>query len=206
MVIRVLQEVLRYSHVACMQSPPRKELQMKRILIVYATREGQTEKIAGFLTRELQTLGASVDLLNAADKQAAVKDLLAYDLVVLGASLHAGHVEKELVAYIRTNLVTLQSRTCRFFLVLMAAATEDLQTRKRELQDAQDMVRKQLPMDVGPMEMIAGALSYTKYNWFIKWTIKRISAKYGGATDTSRDHEYTDWDQVRRYAQQLLQA
>jgi menaquinone-dependent protoporphyrinogen oxidase len=179
---------------------------MNGILVVYATREGQTAKIAGFLARELQAGGARVELLNAADQQASATDLAGFDKVVLGASMHAGTIEKELVSYIRANSAALHSRTCHFFLVLMAAATEDLQIRKRELQDAENMVRRQLPIDVGPMEMIAGALSYTKYNWFIKWTMKRISAKYGGATDTSRDHEYTDWDQVRRYAQQLLQA
>jgi menaquinone-dependent protoporphyrinogen oxidase len=179
---------------------------MFRILVVYATREGQTAKIAGFLARELRAGGAIVELLNAADKQAGAMDMMAYDKVVLGASMHAGRIEKELVGFISANLAALQSRTCHFFLVLMAAATEDQAVRTRGLLDAEQMVRRQLPMDVGPMEMIAGALSYTKYNWFIKWTMKRISAKYGGATDTSRDHEYTDWDRVRRYAQQLLQA
>lgn len=177
---------------------------MSRILVVYATREGQTEKIAGFLAKELQACGADVDVLNAADRSAADKDPGNYDKVVLGASLHAGRIEKELGAFIKARRRVLQSVSCHFFLVLMAAANQDLQVRERELRDAEAMVRRQLPMDVGPMEMIAGALRHTEYNWFIRWTMKRISARYGGATDTSRDHEYTDCEQVRRYARKLL--
>jgi menaquinone-dependent protoporphyrinogen oxidase len=34
----------------------------------------------------------------------------------------------------------------------------------------------------------------------MRWMIKRISQKEGGPADTSRDYEYTDWDQVARFA------
>ncbi len=53
------------------------------------------------------------------------------------------------------------------------------------------------------IEMIAGALKYTQYNWFIRWVMKGIARKEGGSTDTSRDHEYTDWRQVAAYARRL---
>jgi len=55
------------------------------------------------------------------------------------------------------------------------------------------------------MEMIAGALKYTQYNFFIKWVMKGIARKEGGSTDTSRDHEYTDWEQVTAYARRLAE-
>jgi len=51
--------------------------------------------------------------------------------------------------------------------------------------------------------MIAGAILYTRYNWFICWAMKRIARKEGGSTDTTRDHDYTDWAQVTAYAQRL---
>jgi menaquinone-dependent protoporphyrinogen oxidase len=31
--------------------------------------------------------------------------------------------------------------------------------------------------------------------------MKRIVAKAGGDTDTTRDYEYTDWEDLRRFAQ-----
>ncbi len=56
------------------------------------------------------------------------------------------------------------------------------------------------------MEMIAGALRYTQYNWLTRFFMKRIVAKAAGDTDTSRDHKYTDWLQVADYAHRLVVA
>lgn len=47
---------------------------------------------------------------------------------------------------------------------------------------------------------IAGALRYSKYGPVKRELMKRIAARAGGATDTSCDVEYTDWEQVRRFA------
>ena len=53
---------------------------------------------------------------------------------------------------------------------------------------------------------IAGAINYTKYNFLLKAFMKRASAKNGGSTDTSRDHEYTNWDEVDRFAAAMAKA
>jgi menaquinone-dependent protoporphyrinogen oxidase len=50
------------------------------------------------------------------------------------------------------------------------------------------------------IKLVAGALRYTKYNFFVRWMMKRIVAAAGGDTDTSRDYEYTDWQDLRAFA------
>ena len=50
----------------------------------------------------------------------------------------------------------------------------------------------------------AGALSYTKYGWLTRLVMKLIARAAHHATDTSRDHEYTDWNQVDRFALEFL--
>ena len=52
---------------------------------------------------------------------------------------------------------------------------------------------------------VAGALPYTKYGWLKKWIMRRIVAKAGGDTDTTRDYEYTDWNDVREFARAFAQ-
>ena len=37
----------------------------------------------------------------------------------------------------------------------------------------------------------------------LRWYMKKASKMNGGSTDTSRDHEYTDWGQVERFAGQI---
>jgi menaquinone-dependent protoporphyrinogen oxidase len=46
---------------------------------------------------------------------------------------------------------------------------------------------------------VAGALAYSKYNFFIKLVMKAIARKAGGPTDTSRDYEFTDWPALDRF-------
>lgn len=47
--------------------------------------------------------------------------------------------------------------------------------------------------------IFAGALPYSKYSWIKKRVMKAIVAVAGGDTDTSRDYEYTDWNEVKEF-------
>ena len=55
----------------------------------------------------------------------------------------------------------------------------------------------------GQVTILAGRLAYTKYGWLMRWVMKRIARKAALAIDTSRDHEYTNWDEVGRLADDL---
>ena len=55
-------------------------------------------------------------------------------------------------------------------------------------------------LDPEMVGLFAGALAYTRYGWLKRAVMKRIVASEGGNTDTSRDHEYTDWDAVDDFA------
>ena len=46
----------------------------------------------------------------------------------------------------------------------------------------------------------------TRYNWLKRWMMRRIVAKAGGDTDTSRDYEYTDWEALRVFCEQFAKS
>ena len=46
----------------------------------------------------------------------------------------------------------------------------------------------------------AGAISFTRYGRFRRWFMKRVAEQAGISTDTTRDHEFTDWNAVERFA------
>jgi BON domain len=53
--------------------------------------------------------------------------------------------------------------------------------------------------------MVAGALPYTRYGWLKRQMVKRIVEKAGSEdTDTTRDYEYTDWNDLRDFAQDFV--
>ena len=178
---------------------------MKKFLIVYATREGQTAKVADRIAQHLTSAGATVTLLDAADTSSVNGVALdSFDVLIFGASMHAGGLEKELVEFVVANEEQIQHARRSFFLVLLSAATKDPDLKEKTLQDARSKVAEQLPVTFPDTEMIAGALMYSRYSLPVRWIMKRIAKKAGGDTDTSRDYEYTDWNQVRQYAARLI--
>jgi menaquinone-dependent protoporphyrinogen oxidase len=55
------------------------------------------------------------------------------------------------------------------------------------------------------IELVAGALLYTRYNFLVRFVMRQISKAEGGDTDTSRDYEYTDWAAVDRFALEFVE-
>jgi menaquinone-dependent protoporphyrinogen oxidase len=51
--------------------------------------------------------------------------------------------------------------------------------------------------------VFAGALRYPRYRWFDKVMIRFIMRMTGGETDTSKEVEYTDWNEVGQFAQEI---
>jgi menaquinone-dependent protoporphyrinogen oxidase len=171
---------------------------------MFATREGQTAKVARRIAARLEDTGAAVRLLDARDRDATeALDLDDFDLLIFGGSMHAGGLEHELVRFINGRAEQIGNRRRSFFLVLLSAATRDPGLRESWLGDARRKMGEQLAVTFEDTEMVAGALRYSKYPLPLRWLMQGIARRAGGDTDTSRDYEYTDWQQVEDYAQRL---
>jgi menaquinone-dependent protoporphyrinogen oxidase len=46
-------------------------------------------------------------------------------------------------------------------------------------------------------------MAYSQYGFFLRWIMRMIARRNGEPTDTSRDHDYTDWAAVDRFAQDV---
>jgi menaquinone-dependent protoporphyrinogen oxidase len=46
---------------------------------------------------------------------------------------------------------------------------------------------------------VAGALPLYSVRLAQRWMMRRIARRAGGGTDTTRDYEYTDWDELSRF-------
>ena len=175
---------------------------MKQALILYATREGQTAKVASTLNKHLATLGVQSTAHNL-EKTFDGRHLERFDLLIFGGSMHAGGIESELVQFVNQNSTTISQRPRAFFLVLLSAATADDKLRERSLTDAEQKLTGQFEVNFEDIEFIAGALTYSKYAMPLRWLMQRIARQHGADTDLKRDYEYTDWQQVKAYAQRL---
>jgi menaquinone-dependent protoporphyrinogen oxidase len=173
---------------------------MTKILIGYGTTEGQTARIADHLAEVIRSRGIEAQALDL--KQSRDTGLDGYDAVIVGGSIHMGKHEDYVVDFVRKNRLKLEGLPSAFFSVSLAAHGD---TANAEAYVANfEQVTGWHPAQVG---LLSGALLYRQYGFIKRLMMKKIvSDKPGGlSTDTSRDHVYTDWDEVKRFAEAFLE-
>lgn len=169
---------------------------MARILVLFASSYGQTEKVAERLATELR--GRGHDVVVRSIKEGTPPPPAGFDAIVLGSRL-AIKYSGAVLRYVQTHRAALARMPSAFFSVSMSAASPD----PRGPAGAEDRIHEFLA-EAGwtptYVASFAGALPYTRYDPITRFVMKRISARTGATTDTSRDHEYTDWRQVGDFA------
>ena len=169
---------------------------MSRVLLLYATIDGQTRRIAERMGDVLRRTGteAVVRPANAAD---CASDLDTFDGVIVGAGIRYGDYPKYVAPLVRERIVP-RSMPGAFFSVCLSAGGPG--ARPRTAQGYVDKFLKRSRWQPGQVASFGGALLYTRYNPLIRLLMRMILGFAGGDTDTSRDYEYTDWAEVDRFA------
>jgi len=168
------------------------------MLVAYDTTEGQTEKIANRIAEVLRAGGALV----AVHPASAAPGPGEFDSVVIGGSIHTGKYGPSLTGYVEANVAALNAMPAALFQVSLTSANPD----EQHTTAAHEMLQKLLDetgFDPDLVAMFAGAVVYTKYGWIKRRIMKAIVAAEGGDTDTTQDHEYTDWEAVEHFARDV---
>jgi menaquinone-dependent protoporphyrinogen oxidase len=169
---------------------------MAQILIVYATTEGHTARVAQCMAKRLREQGHAVQA-HPAPASAAKPDFARYDGVIVGASVHYGRHPGHLRALLRKQRAALAARPGAFFSVSLSAGgpgAKPLAARRYV-----ETFLRQVGWRPQHTAAFGGALQYSKYGAFKRLLMIVFVGLAGGDTDTSRDYEYTDWDAVKRF-------
>ncbi len=166
-----------------------------RVLVAFHSSEGQTAKIAEHIGDILTLRGAVPDVADADADPSPV----GYDGIVVGDSIHVGHHSRSLVQWLERHRDELGDRPSALFQVSLVSANTDAEHTAVARQLADELCAE-TGFDPDGVALFAGALAYTKYGWLTRRMLRSIAAKEGGSTDTSRDHEYTDWADVEHFA------
>jgi menaquinone-dependent protoporphyrinogen oxidase len=181
------------------------------IAVLYATREGHTRRVAEYIAATLRVRDWPAGVVDVR----SVKEpfvLGRYAAVVLAASVHRGQHEREMIAFVRRHLEELDRMPAAFLSVsLSERGVEDPAASPEARAKAELDVRAVLeaffdktgwrPKHVKP---VAGALLYTRYGMLKRLVMKHIVRAEGGPTDTSRDYEFTDWEALDRFVDELV--
>ena len=171
---------------------------MPETLIIYSSTDGHTknicERLANFFSNTNST--RIISLL-----EATKFDLSKYNQIVIGASIRYGKYSKNLYKFINLNKNILEQKNSVFFSVNVVARKPEKNTP-----DTNPYVKKFLkvskwkPKKIG---VFAGKVDYPNYNFINKNIIRFIMMITNGPTDTSQSFEFTNWEEVKKFAKDI---
>lgn len=171
---------------------------MPTVLIVYGTSHGQTRKIARRIGEQLIARGIRVEAHDVRELPRPF-EVSRFDGVIVGGRIWMSQVPKKLREFVREHRAQLGSRPSALFSVCLAVLNTTPEA-KAEVAGMLPKFEKATGWRPPTSAVFAGALPYSRYNFFLRWVMKRIATMAGRDTDTSRDYEYTAWDEVRLFA------
>jgi menaquinone-dependent protoporphyrinogen oxidase len=172
---------------------------MAEILLLYSTVDGHTREICGRVVERLEGHGHRVVQVSLDDRPDI--DPGVFDRVVIGASIRYGKHRDNVRAFIQRHAQVLQGRPGAFFSVSLVARKPNRNGvgnnpyLKRFLQ--------QVAWRPDLLGVFAGKLNYPLYGFVDRQVIRLIMWMTKGPTDPDSVVDYTDWDAVDAFADQI---
>ncbi len=168
------------------------------ILLIHASIEGQTAKVARYMRDLLEAEGPPVTMV---DTEAAVPkiDFAAFDHIVLAAPVHERTYPDGFEAFAAGHKNDLATKPTLMLAVSLAAAFPE------KLEDAWDF-QQEFQMRTGfipdEVQYVGGAVRPSSYGYF-ESQIMRYVVLHGVKVDASTEREFTDWEAIRQRTLQL---
>jgi menaquinone-dependent protoporphyrinogen oxidase len=169
---------------------------MTRVLIVYGTSYGQTERVVRRLAARLESHDFVVTLRRGNDR-APEPQPGEYEAIAIAASVIRGKHQRYISDFVASHVDQLNCMPSAFISVSGAAGTPEGEAEARGYVEEFCRATGWRPSLTAAF---GGAIAYTRYGFLLRYIMRRITSRRGGPTDTSRDHELTDWDAVARFA------
>jgi menaquinone-dependent protoporphyrinogen oxidase len=160
-----------------------------KVLIAYATTEGQTKKIAEKVAHQAGELGHAVELINTDHKHREIH-VDDFDAVIIAASVHQHEHQDAIEIFVAACRAALNTKPTMFLSVSLSAAFDE---GRRE---AQDYIAKFIAQTgwIPTISLpVGGALINEGYDYFQQQILEHIVLKNRKIDHPERDHEFTDW-------------
>lgn len=170
------------------------------VLVLYATIEGHTRKIAERAAAKLEEAGHGVVLGDIREPGFAVPGR--FDGVLICAPIHIGRYPSP-VAQFLTDWKDALAQVPTALVSVSLAIHSDSAEERAEAEAYPAKLEKKTGYHIPKVHHAAGALKFLEYDFFKRAMMRQIAAREGGPVDTSVDHEFTDWKALDAFVQEF---
>jgi menaquinone-dependent protoporphyrinogen oxidase len=167
---------------------------MPRILQLYSGVYGHTRRISDRIKATLEAHGHEVELLPVAE----AVDPATYDAVLIGAAIRNGKHNPAVLDFIARHKATLDAKPSAFFSVNLVARKPHKNTPETNPYTKAFVAKS--PWQPKLLGVFGGDLDYQRYSAFDRNVIRFIMWLTKGPTDPQTKDEYTNWEEVERFA------
>ena len=167
-------------------------------LIIYSSTDGQTKKICEKIKENLPS-GNKFKLISL--DEALYFNLEKCEKIIIGASIRYGRHNKKVIDFIIKNKNILNLKKTAFFSVNVVARKEEKSTAETNPYILNFL--KKTNWKPNKLSVFAGKVDYPNYNFINKIVIRFIMMITKGPTDINNSYEFTNWENVRKFAKEL---
>ncbi len=177
------------------------EANRKKITVFYATRDGQSERIALRVAARLGDSGATTTVHLLTRRQQPAIDARSCAIVAILA-VRYGRVLPEAAEFLTDCASREHGPPLALAVVSLVARDTSRRTPQTNPYLRKTLARYRLQPALATA--FGGRLNYPKYGFIDKQMIRLIMAMTGGVTDGRSDIDYTDWAQVDDFAAAIV--
>jgi menaquinone-dependent protoporphyrinogen oxidase len=160
-----------------------------KVLIAYATTEGQTRKIAEKIANQVRELGHVAELVDI-DRKPHNIDVDDFDAVIVAASVHQHDHQDAIEVFAAACRAALNAKPTMFLSVSLSAAFDE---GRGEAQECIARFIEQTGWTPGISLPVAGALRNEEYDYFQQQILEHVVLKNRKVDHPGQNHEFTDW-------------
>lgn len=160
------------------------------VLILFASIEGQTKKIAKFVEGKVRSAGHEATLVDASDKMAVVT-FEGYDTVILAAPVHERRHPPNFELLLTASRAELADRRTLMISVSLGAAFPNLH---EEAQEYLNEMKMRTSLEPNSELLVAGAVRPSSYDYYEAEVLRHAVLRDQAIDPSTQEHEFTDWD------------
>ena len=179
---------------------PTLESAVANTLLLYSTNYGLSKKICETIQASLARRGELAEVMPLVGHTVDPKS---FDAIVIGASIRHGKHSPAVLEFIRAHQALLESKPSALFSVNLVAR-KPLKNTPQTNPYLKRLVA-QSPWKPKLLGVFAGELDYSRYGPLDKYMMRLVMWINKGPTDFATKVQFTNWDEVERFAGQVVQ-